>query len=168
MTRVPFPTSTEIQRQQILTDMCQERPLKPKRKTSATYAKPRTMASLANQIRSSFSQKYDVPARQSKKDLSNIIEENLPQYPGVVAHVQTRSTTAAKYVVPPKQSNIEHPNIIEENLLLPQYSGVAAHVQTRSTTPATQVTDEQVEEQVQLDSTTPTVDEQSEEQYKNL
>ncbi|OIT27012.1 hypothetical protein A4A49_24548 [Nicotiana attenuata] len=104
----------------------------------------------------------------SKKDLSNIIEENLPQYPGVVAHVQTRSTTAAKYVVPAKQSNKEHPNIIEENMLLPKYSGVAAHVQTRSTTPATQVIDEQVEEQVQLDSTTPTVDEQSEEQGPSI
>ncbi|XP_019234016.1 PREDICTED: uncharacterized protein LOC109214540 [Nicotiana attenuata] len=53
-------------------------------------------------------------------------------------------------------------------MLLPKYSGVAAHVQTRSTTPATQVIDEQVEEQVQLDSTTPTVDEQSEEQGPSI
>nr|XP_033514166.1 uncharacterized protein LOC108946565 isoform X2 [Nicotiana tomentosiformis] len=45
-------------------------------------------------------------------------------------------------------------------MLVPQYSGVAAHVQTRSTTPATQV----IEEQVQLDSTTPITDEQCEEQ----
>nr|XP_018634651.1 uncharacterized protein LOC104120461 [Nicotiana tomentosiformis] len=140
--------------------MSQERSSKPKRKTIATYIKSGTMASLKNQIRSSFSQKYSVPARQSNKERPNIIEENLSQYPGVVAHVQTRSTTPAKYVVHAKQSTKEHPNIIEENLLLPQYSGVAAHVQTRSTTPATQVIDEQVEEQVQLDSTTHIADEQ--------
>ncbi|XP_009765740.1 uncharacterized protein [Nicotiana sylvestris] len=140
--------------------MSQERPSKPKKKTSATYTKPGTMASLANQIRASFSQKYVVPARQSNKEQPNIIEENLPQYLGAVAHVQTRSTTSAKYVVLARQSNKEHSNIIEENLLVPQYSGVVAHVQTRSTTPATQV----IEEQVQLDSTTPIKDEQCEEQ----
>ncbi|OIT02501.1 hypothetical protein A4A49_32356 [Nicotiana attenuata] len=148
--------------------MSQERPSKPKRKTSATYTKPGTMASLENQKRSSYSQKYGVLTKQSKKDLLNIIEENLPQYPEVVAHVQTTSTTSAKYVVPAKQSNKERPNIIEENMLLSQYSGVAAHVQTRSTTPATQVIDEQVEEEVQLDSTTPTVDEQCEEQGPSI
>nr|XP_016505244.1 PREDICTED: uncharacterized protein LOC107823161 [Nicotiana tabacum] len=139
--------------------MSQERPLKPKRKTSATYTKPRTMASLANQIRTSFSQKYVVPARQSNKERPNIIAENLPR---AVAHAQTRSTTSAKYVAPARQSNKERLNMIEENLIVPQYSEVAAHVQTRSTTPTTQV----IEEQVQLDSTTPIEDEQCEEQVE--
>ncbi|XP_016437767.1 uncharacterized protein LOC107763785 [Nicotiana tabacum] len=55
-------------------------------------------------------------------------------------------------------------NIIEENLLVPQYSGVADHAQIRSTTPATKV----IEEQVQLDSTTPIEDEQCEEQVEGL
>nr|XP_016446924.1 PREDICTED: uncharacterized protein LOC107771969 [Nicotiana tabacum] len=143
--------------------MSQERPSKLKRKTSAIYTKPGTMTSLANQIRTSFSQKYIVPARQSNKERSNIIVENLP---GVVAHAQTRSTTSAKYVAPARQSNNERLNIIEENLLVPQYSEVAAHVQTRSTIPTTQVIEEQVEEQVQLDSTTLVEDEQCEEQVE--
>nr|XP_009763633.1 PREDICTED: uncharacterized protein LOC104215514 [Nicotiana sylvestris] len=117
------------------------------------------MASLANQIRTSFSQKYVVPARQSNKERPNIIVENLPR---VVAHAQTRSTTSAKYVAPARQSNKERLNIIEENLIVPQYSEVTAHVQTRSTTPTTQV----IEEQVQLDSTTPIEDEQCEEQVE--
>ncbi|OIT19022.1 hypothetical protein A4A49_62758 [Nicotiana attenuata] len=140
-----------------------ERPSKPKRKTSATYTKPGTMASLTNQIRTSFSQKYVVPARQSNKERPNIIVENSPE---AVAHAQTRSTTSAKYVAPARQSNKEHLNVIEENLLVPQYSEVAAHVQTRSTTPTTQGIEEQVEEQVQLDSTTPVEDEQCEEQVE--
>nr|XP_016452781.1 PREDICTED: uncharacterized protein LOC107777299 [Nicotiana tabacum] len=144
-----------------LIDMSQERPLEPKRKTSATYTKPGTMTSFANQIRTSFSQKYVVPARQSNKERPNIIVENLPR---AVAHAQTRSTTFAKYVAPARQSNKERLNIIEENLIVPQYSEVTAHVQTISTTPTTQV----IEEQVQLDSITPIEDEQCEEQGKNL
>nr|XP_009785082.1 PREDICTED: uncharacterized protein LOC104233395 isoform X1 [Nicotiana sylvestris] len=136
---------TEINEITYLIDMSQERPSKPKRKTSATYTKPGTMTSLANQIRTSFSQKYVVPARQSNKERPNIIVENLP---GAVAHAQTRSTTSAKYVAAARQSNKERLNIIEENLLVPQYSEVPAHVQTRSTTPTTKVIEEQVEEQV--------------------
>nr|XP_016440143.1 PREDICTED: uncharacterized protein LOC107765940 isoform X3 [Nicotiana tabacum] len=134
--------------------MSQERPSKPKRKTSATYTKPGTTTSLANQIRMSYSQKYIIPARQSNKEQLNVIVENLSV---AVAHAQTRSTTSTKYVALSRQSNKEQPSVIVENL--PE---AVAHVQTRSTTT------QGIEEQAQLDSTTHVEDEQCEEQLKAL